>query len=82
MSSSCYLKLDGILVATEGSYDKIKHPTKVGWVTVPGKPKDDLAIGALNSALRQARMKKKGERDYAICNRDRKSGEQLRSLCS
>ena len=49
------------LVATEGSHRQFKHPTKVGRVTVPGKPKDDLPIGTLNSVLRQAGLKKQGE---------------------
>lgn len=47
------------LVATEGSHRQFKHPTKPGRVTVPGKPGDDLAIGTLNSILRQAGIKKK-----------------------
>ena len=49
------------LVATEGSHRQFKHPTKVGRVTVPGKPNDDLPIGTLNSVLRQAGLKKQGE---------------------
>ncbi len=53
------LRDDGwFLVATEGSHCQFKHPTKVGRVTVPGKPGDDLAIGTLNSILRQAGLKK------------------------
>ncbi|MGH8678507.1 MAG: type II toxin-antitoxin system HicA family toxin [Burkholderiales bacterium] len=31
------------LVATRGSHRQFKHPSKVGRVTVPGKPSDDLA---------------------------------------
>ncbi len=49
------------LVATEGSHQQFKHPTKVGRVTLPGKPNDDLPIGTLNSVLRQAGFKKQGE---------------------
>lgn len=57
-----WLNADGwYLVATEGSHRQFKHPTKVGRVTVPGKPKDDLPIGTLNSVLRQAGLKKQGE---------------------
>lgn len=37
------LKDDGwVLVATRGSHRQFKHPTKVGRVTVAGKPSDDL----------------------------------------
>jgi predicted RNA binding protein YcfA (HicA-like mRNA interferase family) len=31
--------------ATKGSYRQFKHHTKLGRVTVPGKPSDDLAPG-------------------------------------
>ena len=34
-----------------------KHPAKLGVVTVPGKPGDDLAPGTLNSVLKQAGLK-------------------------
>lgn len=47
------------LIATEGSHRQFKHPKKLGRVTVPGKPGDDLPIGTLNSILRQAGLKKK-----------------------
>jgi len=49
------------LVATEGSHRQFKHPTKVGRVTLPGKPNDDLPIGTLNSVLLQSGLKKQGE---------------------
>jgi predicted RNA binding protein YcfA (HicA-like mRNA interferase family) len=45
------------LTATRGSHRQFKHPTKVGRVTVPGKPSDDLAPGTLNSILKQAGLK-------------------------
>ncbi len=53
------LKSDGwYLVATEGSHRQFKHPSKVGRVTVAGKPSDDLPPGTLNSILKQAGLKK------------------------
>lgn len=45
------------LVAMRGSHRQFKHPSKVGRVTVPGKPSDDLAPGTLNSILKQAGLK-------------------------
>ena len=48
-------------IATRGSHRQFKHPTKVGRVTVPGKPGDDLAPGTLNSILKQAGLKEDGE---------------------
>jgi predicted RNA binding protein YcfA (HicA-like mRNA interferase family) len=47
-----------VLVATRGSHRQFKHPTKVGRVTVPGKPSDELAPGTLNSIRKQAGLKK------------------------
>ena len=53
------LKDDGwVLVSTRGSHRQFKHPTKVGRVTVAGKPSDDLAPGTLNSILKQSDLKK------------------------
>jgi predicted RNA binding protein YcfA (HicA-like mRNA interferase family) len=46
------------LAATRGSHRQFKHPLKPGRVTVAGKPSDDLALGTLNSILRQAGLKK------------------------
>jgi predicted RNA binding protein YcfA (HicA-like mRNA interferase family) len=46
------------LVATRGSHRQLKHATKSGRVTVPGKPSDDLAPGTLNSILKQAGLKR------------------------
>ncbi|MDD2659845.1 MAG: type II toxin-antitoxin system HicA family toxin [Methylococcales bacterium] len=52
------LKKDGwYLASTRGSHRQFKHPIKSGRVTVPGKPGDDLANGALNSILKQAKLK-------------------------
>jgi predicted RNA binding protein YcfA (HicA-like mRNA interferase family) len=52
------LKNDGwYLAATRGSHCQFKHPIKIGRVTVPGKPGDDLAPGTLNSILKQAKLK-------------------------
>lgn len=45
-------------VAVRGSHRQLKHPTKSGRVTLPGKPSDDLAPGTLNSILKQAGLKK------------------------
>jgi len=53
------LEEDGwFLVRTRGSHHQYKHPVKPGLVTVPGRPGDDLAPGTLNSALKQAGLKK------------------------
>lgn len=46
------------LVATRGSHRQFKHSSKPGRVTVPGKPSDDLALGTLNSILKQSGLKK------------------------
>jgi len=45
------------LVATRGSHRQFKHPGKTGRVMVAGKPSDDLALGTLNSILKQAQVK-------------------------
>ena len=36
-------------VRTKGSHRQFKHDTKIGLVTVPGHPGDDIAPGTLNS---------------------------------
>ncbi|HZR03790.1 MAG TPA: type II toxin-antitoxin system HicA family toxin [Burkholderiales bacterium] len=41
-----------------GAATASKHGSKLGRVTVPGKPSDDLAPGTLNSILKQAGLKK------------------------
>jgi len=46
------------LVATKGSHRQFKHPTKLGRVTVAGKPSHDLPPGTLNSIFKQAGWKK------------------------
>jgi predicted RNA binding protein YcfA (HicA-like mRNA interferase family) len=44
--------------ATSGtSHRQYKHPTKLGRVTIGGKPGDDLAPGTFNSILKQAGLK-------------------------
>lgn len=45
-------------VAIRGSHRQLKHRTKPGRVTVPGKPNDTLAPGTLNSILKQASLRK------------------------
>ena len=53
------LRDDGwYLSATRGSHRQFKHLAKAGRVTVPGKPRDDLAPGTLSSILKQAGLKK------------------------
>ena len=44
-------------VARRGSHRQLKHPDLPGRVTVPGKLRDDLAPGTLNSILKQAGLK-------------------------
>jgi predicted RNA binding protein YcfA (HicA-like mRNA interferase family) len=46
------------MVRTKGSHRQYHHPTKPGTVTVSGKPSVEVPIGTLNSALRQAGLKK------------------------
>jgi len=54
------LEGDGwVLARTRGSHRQYKHPSKSGLVTLPGKARDDLAPGTLNSVLKQAGLKKK-----------------------
>ena len=45
------------LVATRGSHRQYKHLTKLGRVTIAGKPSDDLAPGTWSSILKQAGLK-------------------------
>lgn len=44
-------------VDMKGSHRQYKHPVKKGRVTIAGHPGDDLAVGTLNSILKQARLK-------------------------
>jgi predicted RNA binding protein YcfA (HicA-like mRNA interferase family) len=45
-------------VRMKGSHRHFHHPTKPGTVTVAGKPSVDIPPGTLNSALKQAGLKK------------------------
>lgn len=45
------------VVRTKGSHHHLKHPTKIGLVTVP-HPKKDLPVGTVSSILKQAELKK------------------------
>lgn len=52
------IEQDGwFLVATRGSHRQYKHASKLGRVTIAGKPSDDMAPGTLNSVLKQAELK-------------------------
>jgi predicted RNA binding protein YcfA (HicA-like mRNA interferase family) len=46
------------LVATRGSHHQYKHPVKTGRVTIAGSPNHDIALGTLNSILKQAQLKR------------------------
>jgi predicted RNA binding protein YcfA (HicA-like mRNA interferase family) len=53
------LEADGwFQVRMKGSNRQFHHPTKKGTVTVAGKPSIDIPPGTLNSALKQAGLKK------------------------
>ena len=53
------IEADGWLqVRMKGSHRQFHHPTKTGTVTVSGKPGVDIPLGTLNSALKQAGLKK------------------------
>ena len=53
------LEADGwFQVRTKGSHRQFRHRTKPGTVTVAGKPNVDVPPGTLNSALKQAGLKK------------------------
>jgi predicted RNA binding protein YcfA (HicA-like mRNA interferase family) len=53
------LEADGWLqVRVRGSHRQFHHPIKSGTVTVAGKPSIDIPPGTLNSALKQAGLKK------------------------
>jgi predicted RNA binding protein YcfA (HicA-like mRNA interferase family) len=41
----------------KGSHRQYNHPTRLGVVTVPGHPGDEVAPGTLNSILKQAGLK-------------------------
>jgi predicted RNA binding protein YcfA (HicA-like mRNA interferase family) len=44
-------------VRTTGSHRHFKHDAKPGIVTIPGHPSDELALGTLNSIMKQAGLK-------------------------
>ncbi len=44
------------LVATRGSHRQYKNPTKLGRVTIAGNLNHEVAPGALNSILKQAKL--------------------------
>jgi predicted RNA binding protein YcfA (HicA-like mRNA interferase family) len=53
------LEADGwFQVRMKGSHRQFHHPTKPGTVTVAGKPNVDIPPGTLNSALKQAGLRK------------------------
>ena len=53
------LEIDGWRqVRMKGSHRQFHHPTKKGTVTVAGKPNVDIPPGTLNSAIKQAGLKK------------------------
>jgi len=53
------IEADGwILVRTRGSHQQFHHRTKTGTVTVSGKLNVGIPPGTLNSALKQAGLKK------------------------
>jgi predicted RNA binding protein YcfA (HicA-like mRNA interferase family) len=53
------IEKDGwFLVRTKGSHRQFHHQTKGGTVTISGKESVDVPIGTLNSALKQAGLKK------------------------
>lgn len=54
------LQRDGrYLIATRASHRQYKHPVKPGRATVAGKPSDELALGTLNSAFKQAGLRRR-----------------------
>jgi predicted RNA binding protein YcfA (HicA-like mRNA interferase family) len=53
------IESDGwVLVRTKGSHRQFQHPTKPGTVTIAGNPGVEVPAGTLNSALKQAGLKK------------------------
>jgi predicted RNA binding protein YcfA (HicA-like mRNA interferase family) len=53
------IESDGwVLVRTKGSHRQFQHPTKPGTVTVAGNLGVEVPAGTLNSALKQAGLKK------------------------
>jgi predicted RNA binding protein YcfA (HicA-like mRNA interferase family) len=53
-----WIEDDGwFLVVTPGSHRQYKHPFKLGRVTVPGHPSDEMHPKTLRSILRQAQIR-------------------------
>jgi predicted RNA binding protein YcfA (HicA-like mRNA interferase family) len=53
------IESDGwVQVRVTGSHRQFHHPIKPGTVTIAGKPGADVPPGTLNSALKQAGLKK------------------------
>ena len=51
------LEEDGwYLARTKGSHRQYKHPTKIGVVTVSGKPSIEVPIGTLKNIWRQSQL--------------------------
>ena len=48
-------------IRQKGSHRQFRHPEKPGTVTVAGQPSTDMPPGTLNSVLKQAGLKNKGE---------------------
>ena len=48
-------------VRQKGSHRQFHHPHKPGTVTVAGQPAIDIPPGTLNSILKQAGLKSRGE---------------------
>jgi predicted RNA binding protein YcfA (HicA-like mRNA interferase family) len=44
------------VVRTRGSHRQLKHATKLGTITVAGKPNVDVPIGTLKSIWKQAQI--------------------------
>jgi len=52
------IEKDGwFIVRTKGSHHQFKHKNKKGLVTIAGKSSHELALGTLNSVLKQAGLK-------------------------
>ena len=47
------------LARTKGSHRQCKHDEKSGLVTAPGHLNYDIAVGTLNSILKQAELKQR-----------------------
>lgn len=47
------------LARTKGSHRQYRHSTKLGLVTIAGKPSKDLPIGTERSIIKQAKLERK-----------------------